>query len=667
MPKALIDLLNVESVDANEFHGKLLTKCKDLVRLSRDRMQTYYDKWDAYDMTFRGERYRDIQDVKAAERKEPEKMVVPMTYTQIMTFAAFQQQLFTQKPTIIEYDGTGSESAQAAKVAEAVIEYNFQHNNFKGLILQQWLLDIGRFGIGIMKNDWVEETMMVEKDVPMQVEQVPGQEPIVPPLTKQLVPEVVYQGNKIRNISPYRFFPDPRLPITRFQEGEFCASEDEYSEHALKKLEANGDVAGIKYIPRFTVDMLYDGARRVSFSDSIQNTVPGAELRQPFFYVITEVQIELIPADWKVGGKPLGLSKLPEKYMIWVANDSRIIKCVPMGYLHNKYLFAVSQYSNDQIRYINFGISEILEQLQSVQNWFINSHITSVRKVIGNYLVVDPKGIEMKDLVDRNPVLRLKPSVQGSGVDRWIKQLNIQDVTQGHVGDADVMDKFAQSTTGINENILGQFSSGRRSAREAGNVAQNAAARLVLTGVSMWETGIRELANMMLSNCRDGMTIPQIVKVLGISNAQQLQQGVINFTGLDAQPPMANPPLGPQPPLAPVQLGQFMPVNKENLIGNYQIVALDGTIPSQRQANAAVYQEILTVILQQPELAFILQVNPIALFHEILTCRGIKNIDRFQLTPDAAAQLIQLAGAARNVVATSKAGGTSNGPPGRSP
>jgi len=655
MPKELIALLSQEHPDA-EFQAKLLQKCKDCVKLSRDRMSRYYSKWDRYDMVFRGERVADEADRKAAERKEPEKMVVPMTYAQISTFVAFLQQLYTQRPAFFELEGTGTEDAQAAKVAEAVLQNNLDHNNFIGEKLPQFLLNVGRFGLGILKHSWVEESIKVEKDVPMDLGGLAQELGIQPPLTTELVDEVTYQGNKIVNVSPYRFFPDPRLPLTRFQEGEFCASEDEYSEHQLKTMEAQGIIAGLKYVPKFRDELLHEGKRRVSFQDEIANADTTRGEDQIKYYCITEVQIELIPYDWMVNGKRLGLCKQSEKYLIWYANDARIIRCEPMGYLHNKFTYDVSQFSNDDIRYINFGIAEVLEKLQEVQTWFINSHITSVRKVISNYLIVDPKGIEIKDLADRNPVLRLKPSAAGSGVDRWIKQLNVQDVTQNHVGDAQVMEKFGQQATGITENLLGQFAAGRRSAREAGNVNANAAARLVLTGMSIWHTAFKPLGAKCLSNCRDGMTVPQFVKVLGESNMQTQAAGLAQFLGLSAMtPPMQNPPVGLHPPLAPAEISAYRKVNKESLIGNYDFLTFDGTLPSAKQQTAATLQELLQLLISKPELALLFQFNPVILLNEILELRGIRNTDRFRLTPDAAQQLIQLAGAARNAVSTQPA------------
>jgi hypothetical protein len=34
-----------------------------------------------------------------------------------------------------------------------------------------------------------------------------------------------YMGNKLFNVRPYDFYPDPRVPIWQFQEGEFCIRE----------------------------------------------------------------------------------------------------------------------------------------------------------------------------------------------------------------------------------------------------------------------------------------------------------------------------------------------------------------------------------------------------------------------------------------------------------
>ena len=57
-----------------------------------------------------------------------------------------------------------------------------------------------------------------------------------------------YEGNLVRPVSPYRWFPDTRFPLVDFQRGEFCASEEEYSKTLLKDLEEAGEVAGVDFV-----------------------------------------------------------------------------------------------------------------------------------------------------------------------------------------------------------------------------------------------------------------------------------------------------------------------------------------------------------------------------------------------------------------------------------
>lgn len=637
MPPQLIKLLS--QATPGKFHDELLRHVKDLVTLSRGEMEKNYDKWDMYDLMWRGKKDRDTQDVKASERKEPEKLCIPISYSQIETFVAFCNQVFTQRPTFYELSASGTEDIQAAKVAESVLEHNLNYNNFKGDKLQQFLRNIGRFGIGIIKHSWDQKTCKVEQMVPMPMQVAPGMpQPINPPMMSQLTDVVSYQGNIITVVSPYRFFPDPRVPITRFQEGEFCASEDDYGKHQLRRLERQGIIAGLEHIKPFKTEVLTDSKRKFNFAiDTIG--VPGVNSgATQNFYTVTEVEVELIPSEWDIEGTPLGSSDEPEKYVVWYANDNRLIRIEPKNYLHNEFNYDVSQFTNDNLQYINGGLGEILAQLQDVQNWLINSHITSVRKVISNMLIVDPKGVEMKDLDDRKPIIRLKPTVQGSGVERWIKQLNVQDVTQNHIADAGVMANFGKETTGITENLLGQFASGRRSATEARNVSSNAAARLLLTAISIWGTALLPLARKLLSNCRDGMDIPQLVKAIGASNVQNNQFGV----------------------------QQFITADKTQLVGNYDFLPFDGTLPSQRGAVAQVLQELLSVMMARPESAFLFQLDPTAILLEMLHLRGIRNVDQFRLSPDKAQQLVGLAAAAKNATAVANAGGGGQRPPGNS-
>jgi hypothetical protein len=97
---------------------------------------------------------------------------------------------------------------------------------------------------------------------------------------------IKYEGNLVRAVSPYRWFPDTRFSLTDFQRGEFCASEEEYSKTLLKDLEESGEVAGIEFVqplPR-SLDKSRGGPTRtqsgILSGTSGNNLVTGPAFRQ---------------------------------------------------------------------------------------------------------------------------------------------------------------------------------------------------------------------------------------------------------------------------------------------------------------------------------------------------------------------------------------------------
>ena len=84
-----------------------------------------------------------------------------------------------------------------------------------------WLLDMGKYGEGIIGMFWEEQESIISEIVEVD-QKFLGRIPTgrkVKKKVERLVPG--YVGNKIYNIRPFDFHPDPRVPLARFQEGEF--------------------------------------------------------------------------------------------------------------------------------------------------------------------------------------------------------------------------------------------------------------------------------------------------------------------------------------------------------------------------------------------------------------------------------------------------------------
>lgn len=633
----------------NKQISDLLQKCKECMKTSRDEMVSYYPAWDFADQVYRGEKKPDEQDKKATKRKEPVKMILPMTKSQVETFVAFMCRMFTQKPYYFELEPMSDEDVTPARMGQATLERDLKWNSYKGVILPAFGRSIAKYGVGIKKETWLHKKKVCKTKVPdpnyVPNPQLPPLAPEQMPMIEQAVEETLYLGNKVINVSPYQFFPDPSVPLTRFQEGEFCGSEEEQSYSYLEGLEKDGVVAGIKHVRR-TADG--DLKRRLQFAT--QSSVKDPTNQKTSRYgVLTEIQVKLNPSTTMINeGVPLDpLIDREVVCLIWYVNDDRIVRIEPdMGYNHDEFSYSVSQFLNDGERFVNGGIAEDIGSLQETATWFINAHVTSVRKVIDNKIIVDPKYVEMKDLEERRSVIRTKPGASATTMERWFHQLQVQDVTAKHVDDADKMNAWAKEGTGINENLLGQFASGRRSALEARNVNSNSAARLILTVYGIWETGEIPMGKRMLSNLQQGLDVAQLVRIYGETRtmAENAASQLTDPQGLNA-------------------VARFIPVDKKQLVGSFDFQLFDGTLPSQRGATAMQLREMLKEMAANPASIPLLGFDPALILQEILELSDVRNVNRLRLTPERLQLFMSMAGAGGNGGASgqSQGGGGQSG------
>jgi len=604
-------------------------RLKDLLVMSRSQMAKNYDQWDRYDQVYRGERQADAQDKKAEVRGEPTKLILPLTFGQVQTFVAFGHQLYNQRDYFYETIASGQEDEGAAKLASALLEQNLTYNRYRAVKLIQKLTDIARWGLGVTKTSWVRETTPIIEQVVDQAEMAAVRPdmpaPAVPPMKSQVTYSTKYLGNRIVNISPYRWFPDARLPISRWRDGEFCGDEIEESKDELSR---NPLVAGMDHVndlgPESFKDRRMTFLKRQSDPTSTGASVPAA------YALLTEIQIRLNPSKVEIdNGVFLSEHDCEQIYIVWIVNDDRIVRISEAGYNHEEFSYECAQLFDDQNRFVNFSLCEMLSALQDTATWFLNSHITNVRKNIFNQMIVDETAVNVDDIIKRRPIIRMKAGRAGSGVDTWIKQLQTVDITGNHVGDIGVLNGMAKEATGINETLLGQFSPGRRSAKEAGNVANYAASRLIMIFGSIWESSEASQARKMLSNLRQGLDEPTLVRVYGQVNTQiQVQDALALVPGLAA-------PAGPQ--------AQLQRVTKENLIGNYDLTIFSGILPSQRQANANILLQWLETALKDPRVVLVTGLDPQLVLFEVFELLGVRNVQRFRLTPERLQQLMLMA------------------------
>jgi hypothetical protein len=306
-------------------------------------MQRFYDQWDANDKVIRGERLPDSSDAKAQKRGEPTKLTLPFTYAQVQTFIAFMMSLFNQRSKFYEIEDAGDDNTLTPETdAETCLNRDLRRSQFCK-VQYQFYLDLCRSSFCVAKHLWEETSMegLAATETPPAVEQMTLFGGTVPELT---VPEAgtvfTRQGNKVVSISPYHFFPDVRLPLSRLHEGEFCASEDEYSIVRLKQMEKDGALTNTEEIQSLGQDAMQ--TRRLNYlnaSNADNFKTAAGQAKGGGMCVVTEIQVWITPKDFKdsYGKNPLGDEDSPTLFVVWYANDTTILKAEPMNYTHNKF------------------------------------------------------------------------------------------------------------------------------------------------------------------------------------------------------------------------------------------------------------------------------------------------------------------------------------------
>lgn len=608
----------LEKTDSPE-HSALLKHVKSLIDISRGDMAKNYTTWDGHDMVFRSKKKADREDQIAKTEGKPTKMIVPLTYSQIVTFVAFSVMSITQNARFFELEPTGTEDNPLTEPIELILERDLRRNQWNAFLIQ-FFLDIGRFGIGAAEVCYREDYRWMRIN---KVETVAGAFEVPQEKETSTFEQIpVFIGNRIYPVSPYRFLPDTRIPLTRYQEGEFCGSEDVFS---LSSLEGQPNIFNTDKIPKYT-ETGYAGRRQISRVDlgpigteprknpnlgstegdsshDSKNMVTSGPV------VITKMVLDMRPK--KVlrdkDDKPmLGDEEHPIRYLCWIANDKTIVRFEEAYYLHGMFPYMFAQYMPDQHMVCSEGLADVCEQITNLVTWKLNAHIIAQRNSLDGKLVVDPSGIDTKTLDSRSPYIYMKKAAAGLDVNRYVKEITTTDSTMNVMKDVSDLDGLLEKISGFSAQMQGQYSQGRRSATQDRVVAQGAGARGKTTIGGIWDTAFEPLGKQLIANNRQEMDAETFQRVLG-----KRDFGTNTET---------------QQPFTIEEIFTLFKADPVSIAMSEDFFVFDGTLPSEKAFLAQSLQEILMQIMSNPEVAIIMGYDAQTikeLFNQIYLLRGV--------------------------------------------
>lgn len=604
----------------SQLHKKLVDMIDPRIKLAHKGQVTQHAAWTkAEDHVLA---YVPESDLDAARRTrrdsygEPKYTTIKIPYAYALLTAAhtYLTSVFFARNPILQFTARHGETENQVMSLEAIMDYQTHVGEMIGPYYI-WLYDALKYGVGIVQEYWDREEIQYTTIEELQDPDNPEADPI-----KQLVRvrSLGYEGNKLLNISPFHFLPDPRVPLTQFQSGEFAFVRKRLSWETVMRRKAQGYYMNTEHL---TSDHRNDFAGSTGSQGSSQlgrpeDATPELEMadgtKHPSIVAVYEGCITIIPKEWG-----LGQSDFPEKWMFTITGDlSTLIGVQPLGSIHGRFPFGVLESEIEGYGMWNRGLPEIMEGIGNTLDWLINQHFYNVRAALNNQFILDPSKIVSRDAEDGGPgfTYRLRPEAYGQDIRTFFHQIPVQDVTQGHVQDSNTMLAIGERVSGINDNILGVLSGGgRKTATEVRTSAGFGVNRLKTVSEYMSAQGFQQHTQRLVQNTQQYYDAEQKFKIAG---------KLIQEMGED-------------------EAQNFLQVTQSDIQGFYDFVPVDGTLPVDRLALANLWKEILLQMRTVPGL--LLRYDLGRIFAHVSQLAGIKNLNQFKIEPTSQEALLQQA------------------------
>jgi hypothetical protein len=604
------DLKKKESV----INTQLLPVLVDFLTRSSSAMSAVWSSLEEKDKTYRAVRMPDDADKEAVKKDKPIKIVVPVALAQVQTAAAFLYDQYVNKDFLYEFAGVGSEDV----TGDLLLQKDLKYQVSKAKILPTYyngILDGLKYGFGVGKVDWrvkkeKRRVMIDDTGALAGIQEGLGglfsmfgveQPAALKPQKIEKVEEfTTFEGSHVTNVSPYCFFPDPSVPLARFQEGDFVAHEEEVTIGSLKREEGKlyHGTEHIETGDALSNEWLTSRHRRAgrSFVTNERGTGKGSVTGMAVF---TEVQFILNPKEWKDKlDIDFGTTEV-EKWVAVVANDRRIISLEPLSYLHGRFTYVIWESSPDHSFFFNGGFLDSINELQKQVTWLINTHMASVSQAIRNRFMVNPSNVHVEDIENDRTAIRTKLGFTGE-FERAIKQVQVQDVTAGHWNDVMQVQRIMQTVSGVSENAMGTYSTGRRSATQTRDVNSGASLRLNTIGsfhYNGWHIGLGE---QILANTRQNRSEEMYANIVGDESKT-------------------------------IPFDQVYMSSPAKIVADLDFTPYSVTSPNERNNRIKTLTELATLLMTNPEATMMLRKDPAKVITYLAKLQGIENMDAFNL------------------------------------
>lgn len=552
-------------------------------------------------------------------------IMLPYSYALLMSAHTYWTSVFFGRSPIHQYSGRHGESEMQIQALEALVDYQVEVGRLLGPYYI-WLYDAGKYGVGIMGEYWD-----IEKIAYGQLVEMPDEATGLPILMQSTVELTGYTGNKNYNVNPFDFWRDPRVTMKNYQSGEFCVVLKRLLWNDVQRRASGGFYTNLDKLKQHATHRYGDNnsaqLKRPNWATThlnIDHDPDGrnAEAKHPAAVFAYEFYVDLIPKDWGVGPE-----SFPQKWCFTITEDfGLLLGATPLGTMHGKFPFSIAEPEVEGYAAESRGIPEIVAPLQNTMDWLVNSHFYNVRAALNNQFIIDPSKLVLKDVEAGEPgfIWRLRPEAFGTDIRGIFTQVPVTDVTRTNMQDLQQMFGLGERTLGINDQIMGVLNTGgRKTATEVRTAAG--------FGTNRLKTNTEYMSAMAFSHHSQKL----------VQNSQQFYDAQMKLKIVGDLALAAGP--------------GFVNVTPDMIMGFFNFVTVDGTLPVDRTAQANLWKDIMSNLRMMPP-TVAMGFDWVKIFTWVGSLAGLKNINQFKIqvlpqgadmtNPVAAGNVIPMPGAA---------------------
>ena len=587
----------LERLDDPKYHDKILSYALKRLNISERKMKDLYPRWRVNEL--KTQAYVDLPDYEKVleqmnkDKKPPSPVSItfPYAFANAWTVVTYHLHTFCGRSPMFQVQATKAESVAAAQNMEKLLQWNADATRLTKSLFN-FFMDGQIYGVGVLRTLWkVRKSKRSIWVPPTGIAKLYAMASGKPGNVRQQIEKITFEGNEVEGVDPFMFFPDPSVPMADVnRKGEFVFWRTFPGKHALFAAQANGEIKYMEKVKGGTNNR-YDGSGSVR-SDWLGGESHPGNAQNTNNYQFDQGTLWILPREMGFGPE-----NKPELWLIGIVNKSQIVQLEPLDYEHEMHPISVIEPNTFGYGFGQAGLIDYIGPIQDTLSWLLNSHIHNVRSVLNNSFIYDPSMIEQQDLKNGEPgkLIRLKRSAIGQDVRTAIMQLNVQDVTQGHMNDVQSFQRVADIISGVGDNIRGlQDAGGRKTATEVRTSNEAGASRLAAQSRLISAQGITDLAEQMASNLQSKLT-------------QEIYMNVLGAAGMDN----------------PVSIGA------ESIAGDFIFPTHDGTLPLDRVALFDVWQQVLQGAAADQELRQ--SYSYPKLFEFVAKLGGAENIESFKI------------------------------------